>query len=81
MKKNLYSAPDPFSMSPMLRLLPVKGSVHDLKNLTTSLYARYENVQALKVGGNLSDRENQLKLLSLEESMLKNILDWLSTVA
>lgn len=77
MKRNLYSAPEAFSLSPLLALLPVRGDIGKLESLTASFYARYE-----KVSGLLKEAENVLggeikKRLLAEQAMLKQILDWL----
>ncbi len=79
MKRSLLSAPDPFSLSPMIVLLPVQGSIEKLEALTSSLYARYEKVQALHreiVPGQAS--QGSLRAHSGEANMLKQVLDWLS---
>ena len=77
MKRSLYSAPEAFSLSPLLAILPVRGEIGRLESLTASFYARYE-----KVSGLLKEAENSLggeikKRLSAEQAMLKQILDWL----
>lgn len=74
-----FSAPDSFSLFPMLALLPVRGSLKRLEQLTSSLYARYEKVTNLRkeigVAGEV-DREVDKRLVS-EEAMLRQVLDWL----
>lgn len=77
-RRSLYSAPESFSLSPLLSLLPVKGVVGNLEKLTASFYARYEKVHALKksLGG---ERQGEAwQRLTAEEGMLKQVLDWLA---
>jgi len=78
MKKSLISPPDSFSIAPLLALLPVRGKIGKLESLTSSLFARFEKVSALR--GNLgTDVERELvKRLDAEEAMLKQVLDWLA---
>lgn len=75
MKRSLYSPPDPFSLLPLLALLPAKGKVQRLDALRSSLFARYEKVAAMK-------RDNpgreQARRIAAEEGMLKQVLDWLA---
>ena len=79
MKRSPFSAPDSFSLLPLLALLPVRGSLKRLELLTSSLYARYEKVTAtrkeLGVSGD-SDRSVDKRLFA-EEEMLRQTLDWL----
>ncbi len=78
MKRPIFSSPDPFSISPFLALLPVKGSVNELRQMTSSLFARYEKVLIIKknLGANAAG-DLQRRMLA-EEGMLKQVLDWLS---
>jgi hypothetical protein len=79
MKKPLYSSPEAFSLLPLLALLPVKGNIAKLNDLTTSLFARYEKVHSLQKeaeGAPSNDRE-LLRRLSAEGAMLRQVLDWL----
>lgn len=70
---------DFFSASPFLAIMPVLSSVNELEHMTSSLFARYEKVTAirkkLKNSNNTSDEYFQLRA---EEKMLKSVLDWLS---
>ena len=45
-KRSMYASPEAFSMSPLLTLLPVRGTVSALGNMTSALYARYEAIDA-----------------------------------
>ena len=77
MKRPLYSAPDSFSLLPLMALLPSRGQVGRLHDLTSSLYARFEKVQAL-INESSSDTHEAPKRLTAELSMLKLVLDWLA---
>lgn len=81
MKRSLCSSPEPFSLLPLLTLLPVQGKVGRLESLTASLFARYEKVVAQQrekpEGKEPLDREMQRRF-SAEEAMLKQVLDWLA---
>ena len=75
MKRPLFSDPDPFSLSPLLALLPVRGRVGDLAGMTASLFARFEKVNALvheagEVGG--------VGRIRAEQNMLRQVLEWLA---
>lgn len=79
MKRSLFSPPDPFSLSPMVTLLPVQGSIEKLEALTSSLYARYEKVQALQKELHSSQvTPNLMRRHTAEVVMLSQVLDWLS---
>jgi hypothetical protein len=67
-------SPESFSLSPLLSLLPSLGSVARLEGLVSSLFARYESVEALLEGGEVAATRARL---SQESAMLKQILDWL----
>ena len=75
MNSNPSRAPEPFSLSPLLSLLPTLGSVSRLELLVSSLFARYESVEALK--DSVSAAEQQARVAS-EAAMLRQILDWLA---
>jgi hypothetical protein len=77
MKRSICDPPDPFSLSPLLPLLPVKGRVAGLAPLTTSLYARYEKVQALQKELSASEERDAARRFAAEEAMLRQVLDWL----
>ncbi len=63
-------------MLPLLALLPSYGKLSRLEALTSSLFARYENVVALQRGSSEIERDLSRRL-SAEESMLRQVLDWL----
>jgi hypothetical protein len=82
MKRSLYSPPEPFSLSPLLALVPTVGKVGKLEALTSSLYARYEKVTSLQrelapISASSEEREI-LKKFAAEEQMLTQVLDWLA---
>lgn len=79
MKKGLYSAPDPFSISPLLLLLPVRGDIARLQEYKSSLYARFENVQSMKSDADVGEFAPETwRGLEAEEAMLRAVLDWLA---
>jgi len=78
MKKSLLSPPDPFGLSPLVLLLPVIGRVGGLSPLTSSLFARFEKVQGLKEELSTEPDRAAFRRLAAEESMLKEVLDWLA---
>ena len=68
-------APESFSLSPLVSLLPSVGSLTRLEGLVSSIFARYESVEALRdssASPELRDR------YALELAMLRQILDWLA---
>jgi hypothetical protein len=67
--------PDPFSLSPLLALIPQKGNLTRLESLVSSLFARYEKVEALRVEARETDTERRY---AAESAMLRQILDWLA---
>lgn len=76
MKRSQYSNPDTFSTSPFLALLPESGSTQRLASLTSSLYARYEKVAALREASTDLDVETRSRIQA-EYSMLRHVLEWL----
>ena len=78
-KRPLYSPPEPFSLQPLLSFLPVKGSVLELRKMTSAFYARYEKVAALKKGLGDGAAGEPSRRLAVEELMLRQILDWLAS--
>lgn len=66
---------DPFSLSPLLSLLPSCGSISRLEPLVPSLFARHEKVLSLRDQNESKELERRL---SAEEAMLRQILDWLA---
>lgn len=77
MRRSLISAPDAFSLNPLLALLPVRGDVSRLSGLTGSLFARYERVVSLQRETSESLSADVRRRMSVEEAMLKQLLDWL----
>lgn len=79
MKKSLCSNPEPFSLSPLLALLPVKGQVGKLEALTSSLFARFEKVVALQKEMESNPESPELsRRPASEAAMLRQVLDWLA---
>ncbi|MBN8548286.1 MAG: hypothetical protein J0M12_03100 [Deltaproteobacteria bacterium] len=79
MKKSLCSNPEPFSLSPLLALLPVRGQVGKLEALTSSLFARFEKVLALQKELELNPDSSELsRRPASEAAMLRQVLDWLA---
>lgn len=79
MKRNLLSPPEPFTLSPMLSLLPVLSNVGKLESLKASLFARYEKVTALRksaADSGAGDIESRRKI-ETEGNMLFQVLEWL----
>ena len=75
MKKPLLGPIESFSLSPLLSLMPSEGGLEKLQSFTASFFARYERVTAQRQEA--ADPEIQRRLL-LEESMLRQVLDWLA---
>lgn len=75
MSGTIGGSPDPFSLSPLLSLLPSCGSISRLESLVPSLFARHEKVVSLKEQAQSKESERRF---SLEEAMLRQILDWLT---
>lgn len=78
MKKSLFAPPDPFSLAPLLMLLPVRGDIAKLEALTSSLFARYEKVVALRRDMGEDVEREVARRLGAEEAMLRQVLDWLA---
>ena len=74
-KRLQYAPADPFTVSPLITLLPVCGSIDKLESLTSSLYARFEKVKALQASGQGSGGQ---KRHVAEATMLRLVLEWLS---
>ena len=77
MKRALFSTPDPFSTSPFLALLPVRGKISKLEGLTSSLFARFEKVRALEKELAGEETREHARRLTAEREMLEQVLDWL----
>jgi hypothetical protein len=67
--------PDSFSLSPLLSVLPTLGNVTRLENLVSSLFARFEAVEALREHTDVPEMRTKL---GNEAAMLRQILDWLA---
>lgn len=76
MKRPLSSPPDPFSVHPLLAILPRRGSLSKLENFRSSLFARHERVVAER---STAPVEEQRRRLQSEEAMLRVVLDWIKT--
>ena len=75
MSGNRSSVPDPFALGPLIALLPKRGDMRRLDARVQSIYARYEHIESLRVEHKGDDIERRY---SVEVTMLRNILDWLS---
>jgi hypothetical protein len=75
MSGTIGGPPEPFSLSPLLALLPEGGNLYRLETLVSSLYARQETVEALR--DNASQRDSERKY-AVEAAMLRQILEWLA---
>lgn len=75
MSSNIGRGPDPFSLSPLLSLLPSLGSVPRLEMLMSSLFARSETAEASRESAETN--ESRVRYAS-EAAMLRHILDWLA---
>jgi hypothetical protein len=71
----MSSAPDTFSLSPLMSILPTVGNVSRLESLVSSLFARFESIDAVR--DNVDGAEARARLAH-EAAMLRQILDWLS---
>lgn len=77
MKFTKFAPPEPFARSPLLVLLPIRGKVGRLESLTSSLYARYENIVQVKRAVEDGDDPKVGARIAAEESMLRIVLEWL----
>jgi hypothetical protein len=75
MSSNIGRGPDPFSLSPLLSLLPSLGSVPRLEMLMSSLFARSETAEAARESAESNETRTRY---AAEAAMLRHILDWLS---
>lgn len=67
--------PDPFALGPFIALLPKRGDLRRIEARVQSIYVRYENIESLRVEHKGDETERRY---SVEATMLRNILDWLS---
>jgi hypothetical protein len=74
MQGKIGGPPDPFSLSPLLALLPERGKLSRLEALASSLFARHEKVETLRAESTQKDLERRY---AAEAAMLRQILDWL----
>ena len=77
MKRSLAAGPDSFSVAPLLSLLPVMSQTGALQPLSSFFYARFERVAALRRELELQGDSEALRRTSLEQNMLRQMLDWL----
>ena len=75
MSGNIGGPPEPFSLSPLLALLPDVGEIGRLESLVSSLYARQEKVGALKAEASEKEVERRY---ATELAMLRQILEWVT---
>jgi hypothetical protein len=75
MAGSISGPPDPFSLAPLVALLPERGDLSRLPGRVSSLFARHESVERLKVEA--SEREVE-RSYAVEAAMLRTILDWLA---
>jgi hypothetical protein len=75
MSGNIGGPPEPFSLSPLLALLPDVGEIGRLEALVSSLYARQEKVEGLRAEA--SEKEVE-RTYAAESAMLRQILEWLT---
>jgi|GEM_PF-1200056 len=78
MKRSNIDGPEPFSLSPLLAILPISGNSAKLHDLGASLFARLEKVSAMRTEEGLANERDVHRRLVAEEGMLKTLLDWLS---
>jgi len=77
-KRSRFSAPDPYTLSPLFALLPEQGQLIDLEGLSSSLFARLDGLLAFKDGLDRDRQREELKRVAAEEAMLRVALEWLS---
>lgn len=78
MRRSLFSAPEDFTLFPLLVLLPNCGELHDIKRLTSALFARLERVRGRKLGLQAGGSLETKNKLVVEELMLTKVLEWLA---
>ena len=74
MKKTLTGPPDPFTVHPLLAILPRLGSSTKLEGLQSSLFARLERVTAERPVARGADAQRKVQS---EQAMLQTVLDWI----
>lgn len=75
MSGNISGPPEPFSLSPLLALLPDVGEVTRLEPLVSSFYARQERVEGLRAAATEKEVE---RTYAAELVMLRHVLEWLT---
>lgn len=75
MAGSISGPPDPFSLAPLVSLLPERGELSRLTGRVPSLFARFESVERMRAEATERDAERSY---ALESAMLRNILDWLA---
>lgn len=77
MKRSLFSWPDDFALFPMLVMLPRRGNIDQIRQLTSAFFARYERVKGRKRDQQTAGGDSELRQrLNAEEAMLAKVLDW-----
>jgi len=75
MPSNPTRAPEPFSLSPLLALMPATGNPARLEELASALFVHYETVEGLRQSADSAEVGSRL---GAELAMLRQILDWLA---
>lgn len=75
MPTNPTRAPEPFSLSPLLSLMPNIGNPARLEDLASALFVHYETVEGVRQS---SDSAEVSARCGAELAMLRQVLDWLS---
>ena len=78
MKDDIVDYPEPFSVMPLLTLLPAGGDINALSRFTSSLYARSEKVAILLDNVDPADANTSCKHLLAEQEMLNEVLNYLT---
>ena len=77
MKRTLFDPIEPFSLAPLVALLPRRGRIERLSTLTSSLFARFEKVNGLIKESDSQANADIFSRLNKEREMLKQVLEWL----
>ena len=77
MKRTLFDPIEPFSLAPLVALLPRRGRIERLSALTSSLFARFEKVNGLIKESESQPNTDIFSRLNKEREMLKQVLEWL----
>lgn len=76
MRKSLFAVPEDFSLFPLLVMLPRRGNIDQIKQLTSAFYARFERVQSRKRALEYDSDSELRQRLNAEEIMLTKVLEW-----